>query len=200
MTTPVFPDLAGIGWDIPKTVEFSTTVQTARSGKETRIGNWTYPIYHWELVFEFLRASPDTPEVQQLTAFFKTAMAQLGNFLYRDPDDNQVTDQPIGRGDGGTTTFQLVRDCGGYVEPIWAPHVVSAIRIGGATATGWTVAPFDSTTPGLVTFAAAPSAGDLVVADFTFYFPCRFEDDKLDMKLFLTALYSADKVPIRSVK
>jgi len=200
MSTPLFPALAGIGWNIPKTVEWSTTVQTARSGKETRIGNWTYPVYHWELVFDFLRAAPANPELQQLTALFNGAGAQVGNFLYTDPDDNAATAQEIGVGDGVTTAFQLVRSFGGYVEPIWAPNVVSSITVAGVPATGWTVSNFDGASPGLVTFAAAPAPGAAIVASFSFYFPCRFEDDRLTAKLLLAALYSADKVRIKSVK
>lgn len=200
MTTPVFPTLPGRGWDITRSIEWSTTVQTARSGKETRIGNWTYPVYHWELVYDLLRASASYPEFQQLAAFFDTAGGQLGTFLYTDTDDNTATSQQIGIGDGTTTTFQLVRAFGGYVEPIFAPNAISSMTVGGVSTGSYTVAPFGGTSPGLVTFSTPPAPGAAIVASFTFYFPCRFEADKLDFKSFAQAMYSADKVPFRSVK
>ena len=200
MTTPVFPSLAGLGLDTPRSVEWSSSIQTARSGKETIVGNWTYPVYHWELAYDFLRLSPDMLEMQRLTAFFNAAAGQVGRFLYRDPDDNQVTNQLIGMGDGHTCTFQLVRAFGGYVEPIWAPNVVSSITVGGAASSPWSVATFDSTTPGLVTFVSPPAVGAPIAASFSFYFPSRFEDDRLTLKRFMTTFYTAEKIAIKSVK
>ncbi len=200
MTTPILPTLPGLTWDITRGDEWSTTVQAARSGKETRIGNWTYPIYHWELVYDFLRADPSAPELQQLMAFFNAAGGQLGNWLYQDQDDNQATNQIIGIGDGVTTTFQLVRSFGGYIEPIWAPNVVSSVAVGGTAVTGWAACPFSGASPGLLTLAAAPASGAAVTSSFSFYFPCRFEADRLDLKMFLKALYRGEKVPFRSVK
>ena len=200
MTTPVFPSLPGLGFDTPRIVEWSSTIQTARSGKETAVGNWTFPIYHWELGYDCLRASSSALEMQQMTAFFNAAAGQIGHFLYCDPDDNQVSSQLIGVGDGSTTAFQLVRAFGGYVEPIWAPNVVSAITVGGIASSAWTVSSFDSATPGLVTFSSPPATGASIAVSFSFYFPCRFEDDRLTLKRFLTAFYSAEKIAIKSVK
>jgi len=199
MTTPILPALPGLTFPVGRTEEWSTTVQTARSGKETRIGNWTYPIHHWVLAYEFLRSGTAYQEWQQMVGFFNAAAGQQGTWLLQDPDDNSVANQQIGIGDGVTAAFQLVRAFGGFVEPMWAPNVVSAVTVNGVAAS-FSVAAYGSTTPGLVTLASAPAVGAAIVASFSYYFPCRFEDDKLDLKKFMTALYSADKLAIRSVK
>ncbi|BAE49278.1 hypothetical protein amb0474 [Paramagnetospirillum magneticum AMB-1] len=57
-----------------------------------------------------------------------------------------------------------------------------------------------SYTPGKLTFAAAPAAGAAIEADFSYYFPCFFEEDTLDFAKFMHACYRADKVAFLSEK
>jgi uncharacterized protein (TIGR02217 family) len=114
-----------------------------------------------------------------------------------------VSAQAIGTGNGSTTVFQLVRSMGvalpggGFAEPITAPNAVSAIYLDGIvqSALGYSV---DLTT-GLVTFTVPPPAGQLVTADFTYYFRVRFADDTADFENFLYQLWSLKQVKLQSV-
>jgi hypothetical protein len=74
MTTPTFPTLTGIGWDVKKRVLWSTDVETASSGAEFRTGRWTAPIYEFDLTFGYLSQA----DFQTLQTFFE---GQQGSYL-----------------------------------------------------------------------------------------------------------------------
>ncbi len=206
MSSSVFPALAGIGWSVKRAEMWKTRTQSAISGKETRIADWSYPRHHWSLAFDFLRqgslSGTTYSEFASLAGFFNLRQGSYDSFLYTDPDDNAATAQALGIGDGTTTAFQLVRSFGGFVEPILAPNVVGAVYLNGTVQSGglYTVHDWSSTTPGTIVFTSAPGSGVVVTADFTFYFPCRFSADELDFEKFMAALWQAKKVEFMSLK
>ena len=128
----------------------------------------------------------------------------FGTFLFQDPSDWQVTRQQIGVGDASATIYQLQRAMGtvlpggGFLEPITAPNVVSAIYLDGVTQapTTYSIEP----TTGLVTFGTAPGSGLIITADFTYYFRCRFIDDKYDFENFMYRLWQLKKLTFISVR
>jgi uncharacterized protein (TIGR02217 family) len=142
-------------------------------------------------------------ELRTLMGFFLQQQGAFQPFLYDDPTDNRALAQVIGTGDGGTTVFQLVRTMGmslpggGFAEPITAPNVLSAIYFDGVvqSPSGYSLAP----TTGLVTFTNPPPAGQVVTADFTYYFCVRFADDSADFENFLYQLWALKQVKFRSV-
>jgi hypothetical protein len=124
-----------------------------------------------------------------------------------------VTNIPLtgGTGTGGQvsvswlTRVQLVRTMGdaslpgtGFAEAMSAPNVVSKIYFNGITQPmTWTV---DSTT-GIVTlpipfFGTQP----VISADFTYYFRCRFIDDRYDFENFMLKLWTLKKLTFISVR
>jgi uncharacterized protein (TIGR02217 family) len=127
-----------------------------------------------------------------------------GTFLFRDPSDSWVLGQQIGVGDASATTFQLQRAMGmalpggGFLEPIVAPDVVHAIYLNGITQDPSTYSV--ELTTGLVTFDIAPSSGLVITADFSFYFRCRFVDDKYDFENFMHQLWQLKKLTFISVR
>ncbi len=204
MSTQVFPSLAGLGWNVSRSEIWKTRNQQSIGGKETRLADWSYPRHQWTLTFDFLRqgtlSGASYAEFAEVAAFFDLRSGMYDSFLYRDADDNAVTGQGIGTGDGTTTSFQLARAFGGFAEPILAPDVVSHVYRAGTDHSDWTVAAWGSSTPGVVTFSAAPGAGQAITADFTYYFPCRFAADQLDFEKFMAALYQLKKVSFVSIK
>ena len=198
MTEPVFPTFAGLGWSVKRSPVWKTRAQQAISGKETRLADWSYPAWHWELTFDFLRATPTAAEFQSLAGFFNQCQGAFGTFLYADADDNAVTGQAIGTGDGATKSFQLVRAFGGFIEPVLAPNVVSTVYFAGVAQAPANYS-VDSTT-GLLTFTAAPASGAAITADFTYYFRCRFAEDTIDFEKFMATLYRAQKLALVSLK
>ena len=202
MSTAVFPSLLGLSYGIVRTPVWSTDVQRNVSGITTRIAYWSYPIWQWQLSFEFLRSNAAFGELQTLVGFVNARQGSFDSFLYSDADDYVVIGQAIGVGNGVTTTFQLVRAFGNFVEPMFAPNLSGPnlngngpfnVYVGGVLqtyGTAYTVSVWGSAAPGIVTFASPPSGN--ITVDFTYYFPCCFLTDAVDFTLFMNQLYSTD--------
>jgi uncharacterized protein (TIGR02217 family) len=202
MSTNILPSLAGLGFDVVRTPVWDTTIQTAINGKETRIARMTYPRWKWELTYNVLRSSAAFGELQQLSGFFNARQGMFDTFLYQDADDNAVTGQALGTGDGTTTAFQLVRTWGGFNEPMFAVNAISHVYINGTIQSpgNYSVSNWGTSTPGILTFNTAPSASAAITVDFSYYFPVRMSADNVDFTLFLSQYYKAKKFSFISVK
>ncbi len=201
MSTAILPSLAGLGFDIVRTPVWDTIIQQAISGKETRMARQTYPRWAWELTYNVLRSGAAYGELQQLAGFFNARQGMFDTFLYQDADDNSVTAQTIGTGNGTTATFQLIRTFGGFIEPVLAPNTVSHVYLNGVNqASGWSVTGWGTATPGILTFTSPPGNGVSITADFTYYFPVRMSEDSVPFTLFLSQHYKAKKFSFVSVK
>lgn len=201
MSAAVFPALPGLAWSIEKIPEFATTVRTAQSGQETRIANWSRPRWHFRLSYELLRADTAHQELQQLVGFYLARQGQYDSFLLDDvwTPDNAVAGQGIGTGDGSTTSFQLCRAFGGFVESVTAPRAVGAVYVNGAAVAVASVGAWGSATPGVVPLAAAPAAGAMVTADFSYYFPVRFAADTAEFSQFMNQLWELRRLELVTV-
>ncbi len=203
----IFPALPGLGWSVIKAPRFATRVQRAISGRELRLVDQPYPIWTWTLTYTLLRDHWDArssgglgggyDELRTLAGFFLQQQGAFQPFLFDDPTDDAVTGQVIGTGDGSSTSFQLLRSMAGFAEPITTPNVVSALYLNGVVQS-----PADYTisdTTGIVTFATPPAAGQVVTADFTYYFPVRFADDTAEFENFMYQLWQLKQVKLQSV-
>lgn len=194
MSNAIFPTLPGLAWNVGKTPVWSTRIQKTVSGRELRAAFYNLPEWHFKLTYEFLRAGAQQ-ELQTLLGFFNARQGSFDSFLYRDPNDNSVTAQQFGIGNGAQTRYQLTRAFGGYAEPVTAPMVGAAIFVNGASA----AATVDTNT-GIVTFTAPPANGAVLTWTGSFYFRCRFLYDSIDFEEFLRDLWQAKKVEFTSIK
>lgn len=210
MSNLLFPDLHGLAWSYTLTPMFSTEVQQATSGREVRAAFWSAPLWKMSLTYEFLHDDAlhvngnGYTELQQLVGFFLARQGQFDSFLLdsaqltRKPLDSTITGQAIGTGDGGATSFQLVRNIGGYIEPIQNPSNQSAtVYVNGVAktqGTDYTIA------NGMVTFTAAPAAGAAITADFQWLWRVHFAQDTLEFANFLYLLWECKKVELVSVR
>lgn len=194
MSNAVFPSLPGLTWDIVRKPIWDTTVRTSRSGREFRFANWSYPIWQYTLKYEFLRAKPALAELQTLMGFFNARQGSFDTFLYEDPDDNAVTAQPLGLGDGTKTQFQLVRSYGGYTEPVFDPTTVTTVAVNGSSVS------FSLGSDGVITTAAAPASGAAVTWTGTYRWRCRFVQDQAEFTQFMRRLWSLRTLEFRTVK
>ena len=202
----VFPALPGLAWSVTKTPTFQTRVQRAVSGRELRALDYPYPLWQFTLVFDFLRDDPAAgyDELRTLMGFFMLCQGAFGTFLFQDPSDYRVIGQQIGIGNASTSVFQLQRAIGaslsggGFLEPILAPNVVSAVYLNGIiqAPASYTLDP----NTGLLTFDNAPGGGLVVTADFTYYFRCRFIDDSYSFENFMYRLWQLKKLTFISVR
>lgn len=203
---PIFPSLPGLAWSVTKSPTFQTRIQRAVSGRELRALDYPYPLWQFTLVFNFLRDNPSAgyDELRTLMGFFLSCQGAYGTFLFRDLSDYQVAGQSLGTGDSSTTAFQLQRAMGttlaggGFIEPIVAPNVVSALYFDGITQNpaGYSVDP----DTGIVTFETPPPTGLEITADFSYWFRCRFVDDSYDFENFMYRLWQLKKLTFISVR
>jgi len=203
--TAIFPSLPGLGWSVVKSPRFATRIQRAVNGRELRALDQPYPLWNWTLTYPLLRdrndmraiSSPSYDELRTLAGFFLQQQGALQPFLFDDPTDDIAAAQPLGTGDSSRTVFQLLRNMGGFAEPITAPNTVSAIYFDGIlqSAANYTV---DAAT-GSVTFATPPPAGQLVTADFTYWLRVRFADDTAEFENFMLQLWQARQIKLQSV-
>lgn len=133
MSNAIYPtNLPGRAWPRTRTPLWRTTVATTPSGREWRSTAMAAPRYRYTLRYEFLRSKATLQEWQALFGFFNARRGGYDTFLYSDPDDNTVTAQPFGVGDGSTAAFQLVRSLGGFAEPVHDVAAGLAVMVNGA--------------------------------------------------------------------
>jgi uncharacterized protein (TIGR02217 family) len=171
---------------------WNTLIQTALSGKERRAQLWSFPRYTFKIKYDYLRDTGTSPtDIQKLIGFYNAMGGAAQNFLFQDEKDNSITGQTIGIGDGTTTAFQLVRDYGGFVEPIFGIASAPTMYLNSSPTLAFTWS-----TLGLVTFTSPPGVGVVITADFSFYYRVRFAKDTNEFEQFLYDLYQLGTMEI----
>ena len=179
MSNDIFPTLPGLGWPVIKTPINSTTVKTSVSGRDYRRANWTYPKYQYQLVWDLLRQNASFSEMSTLMQFINAHYGQWDSWLFNDQDDNTITAQAIGIGDGNQTQFQLVRSLGSFVEPVFVANGTPSLYVNGVLQS--TPGNYSINSTGLVTFTAPIPSTYVVTWTGNFYWRCRFtQDDSQD--------------------
>ena len=218
MSLNVFPSLPGSSYAFTRRPIFSTVIQTAVSGRTTRLPQRNAPVWQWEVDFTLLRSSNAYAEMQQMTGFYLSQLGAGSAFSYQDSEDNSVTSQYFGIGDGSTTSFQLVRSLGGFVENVYLPTGTPLIYINGAQAlqlegglgnlqleNGGGILDLENgvaytiSASGVVTFATAPAIGAILTWTGGFNWLCYFDDDQFDLTRFALQRWSAKTLKFSSV-
>jgi hypothetical protein len=85
-----------------------------------------------------------------------------------------------------------------WTEPTSGLIAGSAMPAGNTT--GWSVSTWGATSPGVVTFQGAVKSSIAVTADFSFYWPCRFVEDKCEFEKILGGVWACKKLSFMSIK
>ena len=206
----IFPTLIGQMPTVVKRVLGSTGHDQAGSGKEVRVGYWSFNMWEWELSWDFLpdkTGGTTASDLKTLMGFFVKQIADFGRFLFDDEDDDSVTAQPIGTTDGTSTSWLIYRNFGGDVtnppEPVGVVNIGQTVNVyldgvlqDSSTYTIVTTTPMQQ----LLVFNSAPAAGKAITMDFHFYFLCAFKDDHQDFQKFMQKLWDTSKLTIKSLK
>ncbi len=213
----IFPTFRGLTWNRNRVSHFNSLLQTSVSGAQAATQLQVYPDYTYTLEYDALPSDSVSLEWQQLLGFWNFMGGRVGLFRFDDWEDNAVTAQGLGAGDGTTTQFQLYRTLGGFTEPVLAANVVNNVYLngvvqsastgtggyggGGYGGSGYGSGPSDGWTVsnGVLTFSAAPAAEALVTADFSFYWVCRFPEDTLDANTLWYQFWALKKLQIKTV-
>jgi hypothetical protein len=202
-TPPSFPTLPGLGWSVKKTPRFATNVATNDSGREVRNPMYTYPLWDFELIIESMASDSvmypalGSQTLQSLMGLYMNLQGGLGIFLYTDPTDYSVTGQTIATGDGLTTSFNFARTMYNFLEPVGWVLTVANVYLNG---TAQSPSLWSLTQPHTLTFTSAPTGTQVITADFTYAFVCRFLEDTLEFEEFMYNLWQAKSVKFRSVR
>jgi uncharacterized protein (TIGR02217 family) len=173
MAVPVLPSLIGQAFPIKgPSPNWPTVQQKALGGKRTAVPLQSYPTYSYEISFNVLRTALALAELQTLRGFINSVQGPAQLWAYSDPNDNSVTNQEFGLGDGTTTSFQLVRAFGGFAEPVWLPVQFPTVMVSGTPTTSYLLSP-----TGSITFASAPASGAPLTWTGSYYWPCRFDEE-----------------------
>lgn len=188
MSVPAFPTISGIKPEGKLTLSGSTVRHEAISGKRTILPQRSIPRRQWELPVDFLRSKTwwrdgTLQEFEALVGFINAAVMGGTCFAYTDPDDNAVTTQGFGQGDGVTTAFQLVRALGGFSEPVYLP-TITTIFVAGTPTAAYTLG-----STGIVTFTVAPANGAALTWTGTFAWLCRFDVDQTNFDKIMKGWY-----------
>jgi hypothetical protein len=179
----IFPSVRGCTFPVMKTDEWDTTVKTSASGYEVRIPNMVNPIWHWTLIFDYLKNDPRDvvaslapyTDYEVLRGFLLYNHGKYGRFLYNDPTDNWVgpyTWQPPAQPGLVGNYYPLnyvVIDPAGHAQKVTVPGVSGASAptwndAGGSTVDGsviWT---------DLGAFPGSSAQQIPLVTDGTFYY------------------------------
>jgi hypothetical protein len=201
VTLAVLPSLIGVSWPVARTQRWDSVKQDNLSGKRIRSSLFSYPIYNYELKFNFLRSTVALQEYQQLKDFISTVGGATNLWALNDANDNSVTSQNFGTGDGSTQYFQLVRMLNNFNEPVFILNGNPTIYVSGSPKT--LGVDYSISAAGNVAFAAAPANTAPLTWTGSFYWACRFDDDQTQFVNFYqnlwqlkTLKFSTEKVDI----
>jgi uncharacterized protein (TIGR02217 family) len=181
-----FPSLAGLSFPVKKTPNFQTISHVSVSGVSTAQSTQPFANYSYELPFEFLRSDGFNLELQTLQGFYQACRGMALPFHFLDPDDNSVSLQGIGIGDGVTTAFALARSMVSVVDPMQDVDPASiTVFVNGVSVPFTNLTTSQYGTVYGVNITTPPAAGAVITATFTYKFLCRFTEDTLEFsKLF----------------
>lgn len=189
--------------------ERRTEIVTLANGFEERNSSWQHSRRRYDAGIG-VRSLDD---LHDLIAFFEARNGPLFGFRWKDwldfkscPPSAKVSsgDQRIGTGDGVTSDFQLTktyRSGGNKYERIITKPVVGTVRVAvdgvdSLEGSAWTIEP----TTGLISFAHAPAAGEIVSAGFEFDVPVRFDTDSIQASAVSFEAGEIPDVPVVEVR
>ncbi|MBV8060003.1 MAG: DUF2460 domain-containing protein [Alphaproteobacteria bacterium] len=189
MSNAVFPTFKGLAYPVSRQPNFTTRIQKATSGLESRAALQAYPLYTITLTFEFL----STADYASIANFFLSRQGAWDNFLFNDPTDNTATTQQFGIGNGTTTAFQLTRSWNGtgFAEPVNNVNGTPTIYINGVSTSAYTINSY-----GLVTFTTAPANAAILTWSGAYYYRVRFGADMNDFNQFMSNLFELKKLQL----
>ncbi|MBV6658319.1 MAG: DUF2460 domain-containing protein [Devosiaceae bacterium] len=182
------------------TARRQTEIVTLGSGHEERSTRWR----HAKRTYDAGGGVRSVADLYAVMSFFEARLGQLHAFRFRDPLDHAsgqpgaaptATDQPLGTGDGVTTTFSLAKWYGATDRAIKLPVQGSVlVAIDGSPTTD-----FSLSSVGQVVFDNPPASGSALTVGYLFDVPARFDTDTLDVDLTAFTAGAIPAIPLIEV-
>ena len=158
-------------------VQWNTLVTKYESGKEQRRKKWSQPKRVYTVNLKGRSKTVST----QVWDFYNSRSGAFDTFYFVNPNENSVTSERFGTGNGSSTVFNLVN------SPL--PSGSFTVTDGGTPQTETTHYTVNRAT-GAITFVSAPSNGNALLATYDFARVVRFADSNLSRELFNYQLYN----------
>jgi len=198
MSDLIFPTLRGLTYPITKTPQHNTITQRSMSGIPKFFQQYTYPYYTLKLQFDYLSDNSNPlDDVHTLMGFYNSVGGAGQDFLFADPlfENNVATNQLFAVGDGVTSSFQLAKSYGGFVEPVFGLIMTPIITINGVATTAFTW-----NTHALITFATPPPLNAQIAWSGDWYYRCHFLTDKNDFDQIFCDAWELQDLQLETVK
>ena len=225
MGNSVFPQLAGLDWNVKRTPTFRTLLQSVANGFTVRVPQLTDPMWTFECSYEFLNEQND--DLNVLLGFFLARQGAYDSFLLnlgsltQNPFDSAVTDQPLTI--DANNCAPLVRTLGSsqYNEQIYELNGTPIIKSNGTplvSGTDYTLYTATQTAAGTLNGNGITYAGCVVkflhgisgavTADFGFYYRVIFSigkgtsqdpqlgNDQQDFEMLWQFMYEAQAITL----
>lgn len=194
MSNYLFPTLRGMSPKITKTPTHNTLRKVSQNGTEVRAKLMAYPRYQYKLSFEYLLDNGDQDsDLRTLLGFYNQRGGSFDNFLLLDKSDCTANNQPFAKGDGIKTTFRLVKNYGGFVEPLYGVDTSSTIFVDGKKATNVTI-----NIEGTVVFNTPPAVGADLSWSGIYYHRVVFDEDSNDFDQIFSGLWELSTIKLMS--
>ncbi len=187
MSNFIYPVLQGLTFNSVRSPHFNTAKQQALTGKESRIAYQQWPLWHWELIYEYLSPA----DLLALHGLFIAVQGDFDTFLYTDPLFNAVAAQQSPSSRPEIRRRPSTRSSPSTKTPAvpGGPELIQNFE-GTPTIYGnGTLIPsghYSISGTGGVTFSAMPAAATVLTWTGSFYYRVRFDnDDALDVSQFL---------------
>jgi hypothetical protein len=196
----IFPSMPGLTFPVtitPRTLNLRQAPHP--SGREVRLQAGSLPVWQFTLDFALLRGTPGFTEYAEMLGFF---FAQLGSqraFLFRLPQDCEVTDQDFTITNGRSVFGPLVRTYAGSTEPVGYVDTTQPFALyqdGDLVDSSDYFILRDAPGDQKIKFRDTPPAGKTLSVDMSFFYVCRFADDTIDVEEFMNRLYSLASVKL----
>jgi uncharacterized protein (TIGR02217 family) len=205
-TIPTFPTLKGMAWPVQRSPVQSTLKQKAISGKETRLQLYSFGLYKYDLAFSYLGSGAQNQDWQLLLSFFQLVAGAALPFHFNDMYDSQVAGQVLGTGDGATRAFNFVRTLSLITEPVQDVTQSSVtVRVANVVQAAGNYSFLTDPNWGFtygIEFGSSyvPASGAPVTADFSFNWPCRFDEDSAEFSSFMFNFWELKKLAFTTMK
>lgn len=144
---PASTVIPGVAFSVHRKPLWKTNIATSSSGYEARYAQMQWPIWEYELTYEFLDDSEGSSgALEILMGFFLQMQGQFNTWLFKDPDDYQSNLSQMIEYSNSTSTYYATRTFGGFVEPIGQIDTANTYNVyaevsetDSATSTGTTV-------------------------------------------------------------
>jgi len=170
-------------------IDFLTLVSESEAGKEQRYQKWLKPRRTWRLKL----SSRNATQMSQIWRFYVARKGSYDTFLFQNPNESPVTAERFGSGDGVKSVFYLGPSVDiGSGDLILVDNSEAITRSVGGTGDflSFSTYTMEDSFGQLTTNAPLPS-GDVLRANYSFYYRVRFKDDNLSREAFAYQLWNA---------